>query len=533
MKNYIKKLIVAIIFVVFLIIFFLLGKNISDSRKKNDISLIKSIINEKYDSVNYINNSKYIYAYTKTKNLNKYSIFDLSGNKLYTITDNKELNITAVTKNYIITKDSEYHLFDTDYIEITSGKKIEAINNYLVKVDNKIINLDNEIVFNDVYYLTTYNDNKILNINNYYLTDRKGKVLLNNTIVKEEIKSNSITDYLIIEKENKYYTFFVKVEMVIGDSFDSYINKKNLYVKNNDEIYKVYKTGLRKKIYSFYIDKKYNLEEKNYIKKDKVFVTKNNSFGILDINENKYKKIKNNKPLRIKDLDNDNSLLIYSNKSIIYDKTKSKVIYKTKEKIDDIIIFDNKYKTIKKGNNYILLDDKDTIITNDKKQIIINKQLIKVGSLKDEIIIFDLNTNDKEDAKYITIYNKKYYKIKNTIISIDFKEKYKSDDFISYYKNTITYKEKNNLIFNNIKNNKRYIYELKENDKIYKDINLNKIVVIKRNNKYIFIDLKGDVIKSIKDRKIVNCFDVSNNKILFITEREKGNKKYIGSYLAE
>lgn len=458
MKDYIKKLIVSIVFVVLLIILFLVVKGINENRQKDGISLVKQIIKEKYENVYYIDGSKYIYTVNFEDSKYVYSVFDLSGNKLYSFNTEEEINITGISKNYFITRDIKYHLYDTDYNEITDGDEISPINNYLVKVDDTIINLDNEIVFKDIYSLKLYNDGKLLNINDYYLTDRKGKIIYKNSVVKEEIKSNYITDYLIIKKDDKYYTFFVRIGKIIGDGFDKYIYNNKLYVKDNDNIYRVYKTGFRKK----------------------------------------------------------------TDKKISFDKTKQ----------DYSLEFENKYKTIQKNNMYYLIDNNNKEILKSKKQIVLYKTNIKKGLVKKEILLYDLKTKNKYDSKKITINKKKYYLFNNTIISTDFKEEYSSKDYLSYFKNTIFYKDKNNIVFKNLKNDKTYTYELDLKDDIFNDKDLNKVIIIDRDNEMILVDLKGDIIKRLKDKKIVDYYEI-NNKILFIIEIEKNGIKYQGSYLAE
>ena len=461
MKEYIKKLIVSIIFVVLLIILFVVVNGINENRNKDGISLVKRVIKEKYDDIIYKDGSKYICTYNYEDNLYEYDVFDLSGNKLYKIEDNKRINIEDVSKNYFITKDTKYHLYNSDYEEIIDGNMITPVNNYLVKVDDTIINLDNEILFEDVYSVKTYNNGKLVNVNNYYLTDKKGKIIYNNTYVKEEIKSNYITDYLIVNKDNKYYTFFVRIGKIIGDGFDNYTIKNKIYIKNNNKIYRVYKTGLRKKI-----------KKKNRV--EKLFVNNKN---------------------------ND-------------------------------IIFYNKYKTIKKNNIYYLIDSNNKELLKSKKQIVIYDQKIKNGKTNKEFIMYNLNTKKKYHAKRIRINKKDYYYYDNTIISIDFSEKYSSKEYLSYFKNTVFYKDGKQIVFKNFKNDKNYIYKMNSKNDIFNDKDLNKLIILDEGNDILLIDLKGNIIKELNNRRIVDYYEI-DNKILFIIEMEKDGIKYRGSYLAE
>ena len=74
-KNTIKKIILTIILLSALIISLTFFYRITSEDYKNDVSIVKNIINEKYDEVVYFENSNYLYAYNKTDNY-EYAVFD-------------------------------------------------------------------------------------------------------------------------------------------------------------------------------------------------------------------------------------------------------------------------------------------------------------------------------------------------------------------------------------------------------------------------------------------------------------------------
>ena len=67
---------------------------------------------------------------------------------------------------------------------------------------------------------------------------------------------------------------------------------------------------------------------------------------------------------------------------------------------------------------------------------------------------------------------------------------------------------------------------------IFNDKDLNKLIILDEGNDILLIDLKGNIIKELNNRRIVDYYEI-DNKILFIIEMEKDGIKYRGSYLAE
>ena len=530
-KNDIKKLIFSIVFIVFLILFFLFGKNINDNKKIKKITIVKNIVKEKYDNVYYKKDSKYIYTLNRNNGFS-YDIFDLHGNRIYSIHSDKELNIIKIMKKYYILYDKEYYLFNDRNEEIASGSVIEGINEYLIKIDNRIINYKNEVLFNDVYDITTFDNNNYLNINNYYLVNKKGEIIEDNTLVYKEINNNSFTDFLIIKKGNKYYTFFINLDKVIGDGFDSYNVGKNILIRNNGTIYKIYKTGLRKKyitisneiINDYIIDKKYILV-------DKAFVTrkKDNSFGVIDLKTKKYIKITKNQVKSLKKIDK-NNYLIKSNYNILFNIKKNKTIIKTKNSLDNIVLFNNDYKTVKKSDKYILFDKNWKEVYESDKQIIINKDII-AGKIENEFCYYNINNKTKKILNKALINNNTYFYNNGIVYDDKFKKIIKSN-MIIFNKNSIMYLDKKKITFDYIIEKKKYTYDLLKGEEIVNN-NLSDIILIESDNYLKILDDKGDILKKIRNRKIVNYYYTENGYIIIITSLENDKNIYYGSYIAE
>ena len=533
-KNSIKKLIISIVFIVFLIMFFLVGKNINDNKNIKKISIVKNIVKEKYDKVFFDKESKYLYTLKKDDGY-IYSVFDLHGNKLYNINSKNELNIIKVMKKYYIVYDEKYHLYTSDNEEITSGSVIEGINEYLIKVDNNIINYNNETVFKDVHSIIKYSDDNYLNINNYYLTNKKGDILLENVVVFDEVKKYSITDYLIIKKDKKYYTFFIKLDRIIGDGFDSYsINDKTLLINNDDVIYKIYRTGLRKKIRVISKKIKNNYYLKNeYLMENKIFAVKksDNSFGIIDLNTNKFTRITKINPVKIKKIDKNSYLIKTKDNSIVYDINKNKELLSTKLNFDSIVIFKNGYKTIKYKDAYTLLDKEDKIVYNSDKQIIIDNPVIS-GKVNKTFYLYEVDKKIKKKYYKIKYTNDTYYLNKDKLYNSAFNLKYNSDLFL-FTRESVIYKKNNVLYFYNNHDKKEYNYELINNEEVINNTNEEKILLLESDKYVKILDEKGNVLKKINNVKIIDYYTTKHGNIIIITCTKDIDGVYYGSYLAE
>lgn len=538
-KNNIKKLIVSVAFIVILVILFLYGKKFNDTRINKEITIVNNIIKEKYDKVVYSNKAMYAYSFIKTDDIYKYSVFDLHGNRLYSFKSSKELNIVTAMKKYFIVFDDGYHLYNQDNEKIIDAKVIEALNDYIVKVDDKIYNLDNEVLYEDVHTINSYNNNNLFNINNYYLIDKKGNLLLENTIIEKEVKTNNLTNYYIIKKDNKYYTFFININQIIGDSFDSYKINKNVYIKNKNGKYKIYKTGLRKKIKDTYISKKirnkYYLEQDNIINNKYAFVTnkKTNKSGIINILTNDFIFIKKGNVSKVTRISKIYYKIKINNTYFIYDINNKKVIYKSNDDINNILIFDNGCISYCKDNNYYLVSKKGKIIINLDKQIVLKNKKIIGGRVLEDFYIYDYSNQEIESSKKIIINDDEYYFYNNTIASKDFDREYSSKEYLSYGEKNIILKNDSDILFYDLKNDEKYSYKLKNNEEIINDHPYKNVILVEGKNKTRIINFKGEIIGSIKNKKIVNYYESNRGNLVIITSKLINGKRYEGSYVAK
>lgn len=530
-KNFYKKLVITIIFVFVLIVSFLLYGNINRNNHSDKVSIVKNIINERYDEVVYLGNN-YIYAFNKGNNY-EYTVFDLNGNKLYGFENKNLLNIVTVSKKYFITKDDEYHLYNDLYEEINKGDNIYSISDYLIYVDGNVINCNNEVLFSDVLNIKDYYNEEYFLIDNTFV-DKKGKILLKGyEIINEKQKANEI-DYFVVKKDNKYYCFFPLVNKIIGDSFDKYFEYENdIYVVSNNKLYKIVKGGLRKEV-RINTDKvkDYNIDLKNIVAENKVLVIKGKYLGLLDINKNKFHKIVKSKKIDYEIITKNYINVKVDNNNYIYDLNINKIIYSGKN-IEDIIIFNNGYKTIKRNGYYFLYDTNDILVLNSEKQIISLDSEIVFGNINKEITVY--GDNDYYDGKYVTINKKGYYKYKkgnnNYIVSKDLKEKYMSKDYLEYIDETIISLEDNNLIFYNLKTNEKKKYNIKKYKIMNEEINKKEIILSNGRN-IIIVNKKGEVIKKIKTRRLEEIYyNKLEGNIIIIEKNLIRNKK--GVYVAE
>ena len=95
-KNTIKKIILTIILLTLLILSLVFFYRITSEDHSDNITIVKKIIKEKYEDVEYFDNS-YLYARNKTD----YDVYDYNGNKLYTF-NNNDNDIVTVSKKYFI-----------------------------------------------------------------------------------------------------------------------------------------------------------------------------------------------------------------------------------------------------------------------------------------------------------------------------------------------------------------------------------------------------------------------------------------------
>lgn len=435
-KKFIKKIIVSIVFISFLVLLFTF---INLIKCNNDMSLVKNIIKNKYQEVKYDKVTRYLYAY----NDNEYEVFDNNGNKLYRIDGDVKLNIVSVTKNYYIILKNEYYIYNDMNELITSSKNAAALNNYLIKVDDKIINYKNEIIMENVKSIKSYNNNKIFCINNKIIINKKGKIILKNASIKDEVYYKN--KFYIIKKDKKYYTFLPNLEKIIGKGFNEYNVEKNIYIEDKDGKYKVLKSGIRKKV-----------KDKDYPRNDYVLFS------------NGYKTIK------------------ASNKYTLMDKNNKIIL-----ELDKQIIINSK---IKKGNinKYFYIYDLKTKKYYDAKTIYLknNKYYIYKNN---NAYLLDSNLKEIKESEFLDVYkNILVYKDNNRIVFknlVNNKNKYIKLNNMkilseTLYKNILIVKDNNDIKVINYKGN--IIKTIKDSEFVeaYYDKEINKIIIITIKDNY-------------------------------------------------
>ena len=534
-KYTIKKLIIAIIFLLILNFVFYITYTYKRNTTVKNISVVKKIINDKYDEIVHDNNSKYLYGYTYNDGVYNYDVYDLSGNKLYSIVDSKELNIESVNKYYyIINNGDNYNLYNDDNELVTSAGYLKSINDDLFISDNKLMNRKNEVKIDkikDVQGIHSVSHDYYFSIDNL-LVDEDGNVVLDNVEVVEEVDVNFITNYVIIRKDNKYYSFFPSFNTIVGESFDNYYKDNDkVYINSKNNIYSINSAGLRKK--EFTVDnydsiiKDYDFEMDDLINKEYAFVTRkrDNTFGLLDIKNEKYNKILDT-VYDYKKID-DSHYLLNNGKQYIYDIDSKKIVYESEFDLSEIVYYKNDYKVIKKDNKYILLDDKNESVVSSQKQIIALDYKYEYGIINDEVSVY--KKNELYDGKKASIDSRTFIYYEDKIINLNTKEEYSSSDYLDYSDSVITYKNKKELVIKNFDKDRNYSYELENNSKVNR-LFMNSII-IENDNEFVVVNTKGKEIKKIKGEKIEKIYyNDKYNKIVIITYDDE-NKK--GSYLCQ
>ena len=107
-KQTIRKLIFTILFAIIVVVIFLFNYAYKKNKKTETVSMVKQIIDEKYDKVGYSLDNKYIYGMDIENGYYHYDIYDLNGNKHEDFDSTNELNIVALSEYYYITYDGGY-----------------------------------------------------------------------------------------------------------------------------------------------------------------------------------------------------------------------------------------------------------------------------------------------------------------------------------------------------------------------------------------------------------------------------------------
>ena len=609
-----------ILFVIALIIIILMVYLILTNKKIDGITKVNKIFDEKYYDVKCISEKcDYIIASSgdEGKTSKKY-IYNYNGKKISSYKETFNSNsktsneINEVSENYLIFKKVNRSNNDiTGYYltDLKDNKKYSTSNELKYLTDNlllmkkqggyEIITKDGKEKYSNIDSAKTFNNDKIvlINVNNTsVILDNKGEKILEDYTVSKEVKNNDgDTLYLVIKdvKNNLFYYFDVDKKEIIGDNFQNFSekdNKGNLIitkVKNNVlSKYILDKNGNQKKytekntqkyvndIKMLIDSSKYYVYDNSVYKKNQnnVFVNKkdDNTFGIYNVKDNKYKKLydysKENSKSNITEV-NKNGIYQISckkdncktNENLVYDLNNMKKIFDIKDNNLSILnytSYENGYKSVKYDDNnnskYVLYDNNNKKVIDSNKQIIVVDDEISYTNDKteDDILLYSFKKNktynkENEEAKRINISNYTLYKYKiddkTCILNSKGKkiECTKDDIKLSYSDDLVYYLSNNKVVMINAQNSKKNKYNLENNEKI-NDIKgdliplyRNTLFVNNSANDYIkIVSNTGRVIKKINNTEIVSVKQIDKTNVLIFTKNTIDNKDYFGLYLA-
>lgn len=609
-----------ILFIVALIIIVLMVYLILINKKIDGITKVNKIFDEKYYDVKCISEKcDYIIASSgdESKTSKKY-IYNYNGKKISSYKETFNSNsktsneINEVSENYLIFKKVNRSNNDiTGYYltDLKDNKKYSTSNELKYLTDNlllmkkqggyEIITKDGKEKYSNIDSAKTFNNDKIvlINVNNTsVILDNKGEKILEDYTVSKEVKNNDgDTLYLVIKdvKNNLFYYFDVDKKEIIGDNFQNFSekdNKGNLIitkVKNNVlSKYILDKNGNQKKytekntqkyvndIKMLIDSSKYYVYDNSVYKKNQnnVFVNKkdDNTFGIYNVKDNKYKKLydysKENSKSNITEV-NKNGIYQISckkdncktNENLVYDLNNMKKIFDIKDNNLSILnytSYENGYKSVKYDDNnnskYVLYDNNNKKVIDSNKQIIVVDDEISYTNDKteDDVLLYSFKKNktynkENEEAKIVSISNYTLYKYKTDdktcILNSKGKkiECTKDDIKLSYSDDLVYYLSNNKVVMINAQNSKKNKYNLENNEKI-NDIKgdliplyRNTLFVNNSANDYIkIVSNTGRVIKKINNTEIVSVKQIDKTNVLIFTKNTIDNKDYFGLYLA-
>ena len=609
-----------ILFVIALIIIILMVYLILTNKKIDGITKVNKIFDEKYYDVKCINKKcDYIIASNgdESKKSKKY-IYSYSGKKISSYKETFNSNsktsneISEVSENYLIFKKVNKNNNDiTGYYltDLKNNKKYSTSNELKYLTDNlllmkkqdgyEIITKDGKEKYSNVESAKTFNNDKILliNVNNTsVILDNKGEKILEDYTVSKEIKNDDgDTLYLIIKdaKNNLFYYFDIDKKEIIGDNFQNYSekdNKGNLIitkVKNNIlSKYILDKNGNQKK-YDEKNTQKYANDIKMLIDSSKYYVYDNliykenqnnvfvdkkddNSFGIYNVKDNKYKKLydysKENSKSNITEVSKNGIYQISckkdnckTNENLVYDLNNMKKVFDIKDNNLSILnytSYENGYKSVKYDDNnnskYVLYDNNNKKVIDSNKQIIVVDDEISYTNDKteDDVLLYSFKKNktynkENEEASIIDISNYTLYKYKTddkTCILNNKGKKIKctKDDIkLSYSDDLVYYLNDDKVVMINALNSKKNKYNLEKNEKL-NDIKgdliplyRNTLFVNNSANDYIkVVSNAGRVIKKINNAEIISVKQIDKTNVLIFTKNTIDNKDYFGLYLA-
>lgn len=609
-----------ILFVIALIIIILMVYLILTNKKIDGITKVNKIFDEKYYDVKCISEKcDYIIASSGDEGkISKKYIYNYNGKKISSYKETFNSNsktsneINEVSENYLIFKKVNRSNNDiTGYYltDLKDNKKYSTSNELKYLTDNlllmkkqggyEIITKDGKEKYSNIDSAKTFNNDKIvlINVNNTsVILDNKGEKILEDYTVSKEVKNNDgDTLYLVIKdvKNNLFYYFDVDKKEIIGDNFQNFSekdNKGNLIitkVKNNVlSKYILDKNGNQKKytekntqkyvndIKMLIDSSKYYVYDNSVYKKNQnnVFVNKkdDNTFGIYNVKDNKYKKLydysKENSKSNITEV-NKNGIYQISckkdncktNENLVYDLNNMKKIFDIKDNNLSILnytSYENGYKSVKYGDNnnskYVLYDNNNKKVIDSNKQIIVVDDEISYTNDKteDDVLLYSFKKNktynkENEEAKIVSISNYTLYKYKTDdktcILNSKGKkiECTKDDIKLSYSDDLVYYLSNNKVVMINAQNSKKNKYNLENNEKI-NDIKgdliplyRNTLFVNNSANDYIkIVSNTGRVIKKINNTEIVSVKQIDKTNVLIFTKNTIDNKDYFGLYLA-
>lgn len=609
-----------ILFVIALIIIILMVYLILTNKKIDGITKVNKIFDEKYYDVKCISEKcDYIIASSgdEGKTSKKY-IYNYNGKKISSYKETFNSNsktsneINEVSENYLIFKKVNRSNNDiTGYYltDLKDNKKYSTSNELKYLTDNlllmkkqggyEIITKDGKEKYSNIDSAKTFNNDKIvlINVNNTsVILDNKGEKILEDYTVSKEVKNNDgDTLYLVIKdvKNNLFYYFDVDKKEIIGDNFQNFSekdNKGNLIitkVKNNVlSKYILDKNGNQKKytekntqkyvndIKMLIDSSKYYVYDNSVYKENQnnVFVNKkdDNTFGIYNVKDNKYKKLydysKENSKSNITEV-NKNGIYQISckkdncktNENLVYDLNNMKKVFDIKDNNLSILnytSYENGYKSVKYDDNnnskYVLYDNNNKKVIDSNKQIIVVDDEISYTNDKteDDVLLYSFKKNktynkENEEAKRINISNYTLYKYKidDKICILNNKGKKiectKDDIKLSYSDDLVYYLSNNKVVMINAQNSKKNKYNLEKNEKM-NDIKgdliplyRNTLFVNNSANDYIkIVSNTGRVIKKINNTEIVSVKQIDKTNVLIFTKNTIDNKDYFGLYLA-
>lgn len=609
-----------ILFVIALIIIILMVYLILTNKKIDGITKVNKIFDEKYYDVKCISEKcDYIIASSgdEGKTSKKY-IYNYNGKKISSYKETFNSNsktsneINEVSENYLIFKKVNRSNNDiTGYYltDLKDNKKYSTSNELKYLTDNlllmkkqegyEIITKDGKEKYSNIDSAKTFNNDKIvlINVNNTsVILDNMGEKILEDYTVSKEVKNNDgDTLYLVIKdvKNNLFYYFDIDKKEIIGDNFQNYSEKDdkgNLIitkVKNNVlSKFILDKNGNQKK-YKEKNTKKYANDIKMLIDSSKYYVYDNsvykenqnnvfvnkkddNTFGIYNVKDNKYKKLydysKENSKSNITEV-NKNGIYQISckkdncktNENLVYDLNNMKKVFDIKDNNLSVLnytLYENGYKNVKYNDNnnlkYILYDNNNKKVIDSSKQIIVVDDEISYTNDKteDDILLYSFKKNktynkENEEASIIDISNYTLYKYKTDDKTCILNNKGKKiectkDDIkLSYSDDLVYYLNNDKIVMINAQNSKKNKYNLEKNEKI-NDIKgdliplyRNTLFVNNSTNDYIkVVSNTGRVIKKINNAEVVSVKQIDKTNVLIFTKNTIDNKDYFGLYLA-